>query len=169
MTEAVSRQRWRPLAAAGLLLGAGLGGFVDGIVLHQILQLHNMLSAILPTNNVVDLKVNMFWDGIFHAGVWGMTVLGVLLLFRAGRNASVVWSGRALCGFSLIGWGTFNLVEGVINHHLLVLHHVVDAAANPFPADLAFLLSGLLLIGIGGGLVWQAQLAHAGKARPLPR
>ncbi len=28
----------------GLLLGIGLGGFVDGIVLHQILQWHHMLT-----------------------------------------------------------------------------------------------------------------------------
>jgi uncharacterized membrane protein len=27
-----------------LLLGIGLGGFFDGIVLHQILQWHHMLS-----------------------------------------------------------------------------------------------------------------------------
>jgi uncharacterized membrane protein len=28
----------------GVLLGLGLGGFVDGIVLHQILQWHHMLT-----------------------------------------------------------------------------------------------------------------------------
>lgn len=30
--------------AAGILLGLGLGGFFDGIVLHQILQWHHMLT-----------------------------------------------------------------------------------------------------------------------------
>ena len=29
---------------AGILLGVGLGWFVDGIVLHQILQWHHMLT-----------------------------------------------------------------------------------------------------------------------------
>jgi uncharacterized membrane protein len=38
----------RPLVAAGALLGIGLGGFVDGILFHQILQLHNMLSNWVP-------------------------------------------------------------------------------------------------------------------------
>ncbi len=33
-----------PLTTASLVLGIGLGGFVDGIVLHQILQIHEMLS-----------------------------------------------------------------------------------------------------------------------------
>ena len=32
-------------SAPGILLGIGLGGFVDGIVLHQILQWHHMLSS----------------------------------------------------------------------------------------------------------------------------
>jgi uncharacterized membrane protein len=31
--------------APGLLLGIGLGGFVDGIVAHQILQWHHMLTG----------------------------------------------------------------------------------------------------------------------------
>ena len=29
----------RPLLAAGALLGIGMGGFVDGILFHQILQI----------------------------------------------------------------------------------------------------------------------------------
>jgi uncharacterized membrane protein len=64
----------RPLIAAGTLLGVGMGGFVDGILFHQILQLHNMLSAKYPRAGVavatalVNVEVNMFWDGLFHAG-----------------------------------------------------------------------------------------------------
>lgn len=34
----------RRLTIGGLLLGLGLGGFVDGIAFHQILQWHHMLS-----------------------------------------------------------------------------------------------------------------------------
>ena len=29
---------------SGLLYGLGLGGFIDGIVLHQILQWHHMVT-----------------------------------------------------------------------------------------------------------------------------
>ena len=32
---------------AGIVLGIGLGGFFDGIVLHQILQWHHMLTLSL--------------------------------------------------------------------------------------------------------------------------
>lgn len=138
-----------PLVAAGVLLGAGLGGFADGIVFHQILQWHNMLSARVPPDNLVDAKLNMFWDGIFHAAVWLMTVFGVTLLFGAARRADVAWSGRLLFGSALLGWGLFNLIEGVIDHHLLQLHHVIEATPDKLPADLAFLASGVLLTAVG--------------------
>ena len=42
----------RPLVTAGLVLGLGMGGFVDGIVFHQLLQTHNMLSARREPNSV---------------------------------------------------------------------------------------------------------------------
>lgn len=102
-----------------------MGGFVDGILFHQILQLHNMLSARIPTDTLVGAKVNMVWDGLFHAFVWIMTALGVLLLWRARGLASRV-PGRVFGGALLLGWGLFNLVEGVIDHHLLRVHHVVE-------------------------------------------
>lgn len=34
-----------PLFRAGLVLGLGLGGFADGIVLHQILGIHHVLPG----------------------------------------------------------------------------------------------------------------------------
>ena len=33
------------LESAGVALGMGLGGFIDGIVLHQLLQWHNLFSS----------------------------------------------------------------------------------------------------------------------------
>jgi uncharacterized membrane protein len=116
----------RPLLSAGLALGMGMGGFFDGILFHQILQFHNMLSARIPNTDYVGAKVNMVWDGVFHAGVWAITALGIVLLWRAGRRTGANLSGRLLVGALLIGWGLFNLVEGVIDHHLLQLHHVYE-------------------------------------------
>ena len=31
--------------SAGILFGLGLGGFFDGIILHQVLQWHHMLTS----------------------------------------------------------------------------------------------------------------------------
>jgi uncharacterized membrane protein len=142
-----------PLLAAGLLIGAGMGGFVDGIVLHQILQWHNLLSSKLPPDNLVAAKVNMYWDGIFHAAVWVLTAVGLRLLWAVGRRPEVPWSGRTFSGALLLGWGLFNVLEGLIDHELLGLHHVYEYTPNKLPADLGFLAFGLLLLLAGGLLV----------------
>jgi uncharacterized membrane protein len=141
----------RPLVAAGLLLGVGLGGFVDGIVFHQILQLHNMLSARRPPTSVANLEINMTWDGLFHAFTWLATVVGIGLLFRAGRRVEVPWSGRLLVGAALAGWGLFNGVEGLIDHHLLGVHHVVERLGLSI-WDWLFLASAPALVGAGWAL-----------------
>ena len=142
----------RPLISAGLLLGVGLGGFVDGIVFHQIFQTHNMLSARRPPTSVVNLEVNMVWDGLFHAFTWLMTAIGIFLLFRAGRRAEVPWSGRTLLGSMIAGWGLFNFVEGLIDHHILHVHHVIERLGYSV-WDWVFLASGILFVVIGGVLV----------------
>lgn len=146
------------LVGAGLMLGIGLGGFADGIALHQILQWHNMLSSRVPPATLVTMKYNMIWDGLFHAATWAMTVAGVALLFRAGRRAAA-WSGRVLLGAMLGGWGLFNLVEGLIDHELLGIHHV-HPGANQLAWDLGFLASGLALMAIGAALARGTRLAN---------
>lgn len=142
-----------PLIAAGVLLGAGLGGFVDGIVLHQILQWHHMLSSKLPPDNLVATKVNMYWDGIFHAAVWVLTVVGLRMLWTAGRRPDVPWSGATFVGGIALGWGLFNVVEGLIDHELLGLHHVQEYTSDKLPWDLSFLAFGVLLLFVGGVLI----------------
>jgi uncharacterized membrane protein len=152
-----------PLISAGILMGAGLGGFVDGIVFHQILQVHNMLSNRIPPNDLVSAKINMTWDGYFHAAVWVMTAVGLYLLFRAGQRRDVPWSGQILLGSLLAGFGLFNLIEGIINHQILGIHHVMEYTDNKLPYDLAFLGSGVILLLLGGALI------RAGSKDTLPR
>src|SRR4051812_8381310 len=121
MAEARNRG---PLISAGALLGVGTGGFVDGILLHQIIQVHNMLSARYPPTTLVNAEINMFWDGLFHAFCWIMAALGLAFLWRAGQRSDVPWSTRTFVGSLALGWGIFNLVEGAIDHHILGIHHV---------------------------------------------
>lgn len=135
---------------AGSAIGIGMGGFVDGILFHQILQIHNMLSARIPPDTLVGAKVNMVWDGLFHAFVWGMTAFGIMLLWRGRRLAADV-PAPVFGGALLMGWGLFNLVEGVIDHHLLGLHHVVERLGLS-AWDWLFLLSGAAFLATGGML-----------------
>ena len=138
----------KPLIAAGTLLGMGLGGFVDGILFHQILQLHSMLSARLPQDVLINVKISMVWDGLFHAFTWIMTVAGIAMLWHTGKRDDVPWNGKLFWGALLLGWGIFNLVEGLIDHQLLGIHHVVERLGVSV-YDYVFLWSGVGFIVVG--------------------
>ena len=145
-----------PLIVAGIILGLGLGGFFDGIVLHQILQWHHMLSSVRPLTTISNIDVNTIWDGLFHAFDWLMTVIGVVLLWRAGRRQDVPWSSNIYFGSILMGAGLFNLVEGVIDHHILGIHHV-KPGSHQLAWDLGFLAVGALLVVVGWVMVQKRE------------
>lgn len=150
-----------PILASGTLLGVGLGGFIDGILLHQLLQWHNMLSSKIPPDDLVSMKINMLWDGLFHMFTWLMVAIGLALLWRAGRRPEVPWVTRTFVGSLLLGWGLFNFVEGVIDHQILGIHHV-HPGAGELAWDLGFLASGLVFMLVGGLLI------RAGRRAPPP-
>lgn len=141
------------LTVPGIVLGLGLGGFLDGIVLHQIAQWHNMLSSTKrwSTTTAENLEANMLADGLFHAATWTLVALGFWLLWRAtGHGARD--GGTTLLGWMLAGWGVFNVVEGVVDHLILGLHHVRENG-NELAWDLGFLAFGLALVAAGYLLV----------------
>ncbi|APX95780.1 DUF2243 domain-containing protein [Natronorubrum daqingense] len=147
-------RRFKPLVLAGVALGLGLGGFFDGLVFHQILQWHHLLSSHPDPNIAGDMELNMQADGLFHAVAWILTAIGVALLLRAWKQPGVPPSGRTLFGSWLMGWGLFNLLEGIVNHHLLGVHHVWPDGPGPVLLwDLAFLLWGLVFLAVGYRLV----------------
>ncbi|MDP9440681.1 MAG: DUF2243 domain-containing protein [Actinomycetota bacterium] len=151
-----ANQRRGGITAPGILLGVGLGGLFDGIVLHQILQWHHMLTdygghASFPTTSVGSLEDNTLWDGLFHASAWVFVISGLLLLWRAMAGGRP-WTWRSLVGLMLVGWGLFNLVEGIVDHHILTVHHVRDDAGDPLAWDLGFLAFGALLVIVGRAL-----------------
>ncbi len=143
------------MVTAATLLGIGLGGFVDGIVFHQLLQTHNMLSATVPKVSIPNMEINMFWDGLFHSMTWLFAFAGSVMLWRAGANRVRPWSGKAFAGALFLGWGLFNLIEGLIDHYILHIHHVVERLGlSGF--DHAFLASGVIFT-VGGWLATRAQ------------
>jgi uncharacterized membrane protein len=144
----------RPLVTAGIVLGIGMGGFVDGILFHQILQLHNMLSNWVLRDSLVNEQVNMVWDGFFHAFTWTSVAVAIVLLWRAVTRPGVLLSGKALFGAILLGWGLFNLVEGTIDHEILQVHHVYQNG-NHLLWDMVFLAAGALLMIVGWMVVRQ--------------
>ena len=145
----------RSIRGPGVVLGVGLGGFVDGIVLHQILQWHHMLSETerYPPTNLGGMQANVLADGLFHAVAWLFVVGGIVWLWNTARDGGWTWRWRTLLGWMLVGWGVFNLVEGVVNHHLLGIHRVRPEADEPLVWDLGFLVLGAVLVAVG----WMLQ------------
>lgn len=167
MAEAPLQSRRFP-ASAGILFGLGLGGFFDGIVLHQLLQWHHMLtSAGYPADSVGNLKLNTWFDGLFHVSTYMFVMLGLILLWRAAHKTHLRWSGKLLVGTFLIGFGVFNLVEGVIDHHLFGIHHVNETVAREqwIYWDIGFLVWGAAML-IGGWALYRSGRPE--KAHGVP-
>jgi len=154
MTGAGALRKADHSRAPGFVLGLGLGGFIDGIVLHQILQWHHMLSdtGSHPVDTVAGLEANTLADGFFHLATWVLVTIAMLLILSAWRRGELAPPWRVHVGLVLAGWGAFNLVEGLVDHQLLGIHHVRDDLGAPLGWDLAFLAFGALLIGAGTAL-----------------
>ncbi len=144
----------KPSPAPSLLMGLGLGGFVDGIVLHQILQWHHMVSNTgdNPVDTLAGLETNTLADGYFHLATWAFVLLGMFGLIAAWRRGRRAPSPLFHLGLLLAGWGIFNVVEGVIDHQILGVHHVRDDLGGPLSWDIGFLMFGALLIAVGWAL-----------------
>jgi uncharacterized membrane protein len=132
-------------------MGVGLGGFLDGIVLHQILQWHHLLTdeGDFPMDTVQGLKDNTVADGFFHVVTWAVLAVGMMVTINAWQRRKLAPPWRSHFGMLLVGWGVFNLVEGVIDHQILGIHHVRDDLGGPMSWDIGFLVFSALIVLVG--------------------
>ncbi len=156
-----------PLLCAAVVAGMGLGGFVDGIVMHQILQLHALLSTKVDNTNYIGKSVNMFWDGIFHLLCLAFTLTGLVLVWHTLRSAErqrLDTSGHILSGGLLIGWAVFNVLEGVVDHHVLSLHNVIEQDGFHHLANWSFLAMSVVMLVAGTWMVRRSGVNNEGKS-----
>ncbi|MGV3508551.1 MAG: DUF2243 domain-containing protein [Sphingobacteriaceae bacterium] len=154
-----------PFVSAATILGIGIGGFIDGIVFHQILQWHEMLSNKIPPVTLLNKSVNMFWDGIFHAFCLIIVISGVYLLVNLFERKDVIITKSAFTGGLLLGWGIFNMVEGIIDHHILMLHNVKEVSENVLVWNYSFLAFSVILIIAGNLLIRKGTPQHRYEER----
>jgi len=144
-----------PFVISGIVLGMGLAGFFDGIVLHQILQWHHLVCVTehcRPTS-IEHLERQNTQDGYFHLAMLLLTTVGSYRVFRTASRPDVPRDANAILGPVLCGAGLFNFVEGLISHQILGIHHVRPGAPYEFAADMGFLASGVILATIGFAII----------------
>ena len=151
--------------APGFVMGLGLGGLLDGVVLHQMLQWHHMLTSTgdHPADTVAGLEANTLADGVFHLATWFLIAGAMVLTVRAWQQGRLAPPWRVHVGALLAGWGVFNVVEGVIDHQVLGIHHVRDDLGGPLGWDLAFIALGVALIVVGSALTRRRVSRAAGR------
>lgn len=123
---------------AGGLLGFSLGGFFDGIVLHQVLQWHHVFSAVQAAS-LQDQRAQLQADGWFHLRMYAVAGLALYLLWRARVEYARPRADRVLWANVLVGFGTWHALDGMLVHGLLGWHHIRMDVANPVPWDLLWL------------------------------
>ncbi len=134
-------------AVGAAILGIGLAGLTEGIVLHQVLRWHNFVSAQVPPQTLAALQTNVFWDGVFHLAVTAVVVVGALLVYRASRRGGA--AGRSVVGLLLVGWGVFHVVDHLVFHELLRLHDIRQGVANPQLYNWGYFALGVAIAAIG--------------------
>jgi uncharacterized membrane protein len=96
----------------------------------------------------------MIGDGLFHLGTYIFTVAGLVLLWRGLHQQHRQVRTTTLIGGLLLGWGLFNLIEGLVDHHLLQVHHV-RSGPNQLLWDIGFLLWRAVMAAAGAMLMWR--------------
>lgn len=152
----------RRAIAGYAMIGFALGGFFDGILLHQILQWHHLLSAI-DGPAAGDLRFQMVADGVFHLAMYVIALIGTGLLVAARRARSPGLSLRRMAALVLAGFGCWHCVDALLVHWALGLHHIRMDATQPILWDIGW------LVVFGGLPLVAAWLLRGPGGEPPPR
>ncbi len=178
----------RAVTLGWLMIGFALGGFFDGILLHQILQWHHLLSGLdEPTGGDVPFQIMM--DGLFHLLMYVLALIGTVLVINRSNRERLVGGGDIL-RWSLVGFSAWHILDAVLSHWLLGIHRIRMDYAQPLLWDLAWLLifgivpllvalrvpsggggrnvaAGLLIVTMASGLVAGAGSTLAGPQETI--
>lgn len=151
---AASQRRAGGMVLPAMIVGVGLSGFFDGILLHQVLQWHHLLSLV-PGAPFRDIGTQVLADGLFHVLMYLVTATGLWLFWRRrDRLAPEAGGWRAVAGGGLVGFGLWNIVDVGFFHWILGIHRIRVNVPDPLGYDVAWLAAlGLVPLGIGWWLL----------------
>ena len=106
----------------------------------------------------------------------GMLLVGAILVITAAFVLLWRHALRTLIATLLVGFGAFNVIEGVVDHFLLGVHHVNELAPPEtwLRWDVGFVAGGALLVVAGWALkrtpraVRERKPAMERRRRPSP-
>jgi len=155
----------RNAVVAAAVTGVGLSGFFDGILLHQVLQWHHLLSLV-PGEALRDIRNQILADGLFHVLMYAVTATGLAMLWRARRQLTGGEAGwRAILGGFLLGFGIWNLIDVGFFHWILGIHRIRVNVPNPMAYDLGWLaVLGLLPLAAGWLILRKRDEGGGGRA-----
>lgn len=81
-------------------------------------------------------------------GAYVLTISGLILLWRTCQQSDSIKSSKSLIDSILIDAGSFDLIEGLVDHQILGIHHV-KPGVHWFAWDMEFSALGLLLATTG--------------------
>jgi uncharacterized membrane protein len=152
------------LTASAVLLGVALSAFFDGILLHQVLQWHHLLS-LAKGATWRDLHHQILADGLFHVATYLLMLVGLGLLWRSRSGLARPGAGKTLLADVLVGFGLWNVIDVVGFHWLAGIHRVRVDVDNPLAWDLAWLaVLGGGPIALGWSLRLRRKLGGGGGA-----
>jgi uncharacterized membrane protein len=96
---------------------------------------------------------------------WVLVLAASIAAITAWRQGRLAPNWSFHFGLVLTGWGIFNVVEGLIDHQILGVHHVRDDLGGPLYWDIGFLIFGVLLI-VGGWSLHKAGLRTLERRAP---
>ncbi len=147
---------------AGYALGFGLGGFFDGILLHQVLQWHHLLSGLESARH--DIRLLIMTDGLFHVLMYVVTALGLWLLWRSNTAMPRPGADRLLFACALLGFAIWHILDSLLSHWILGIHRVRMDVDNPLFWDVLWLLAfGVVPVLVGWLMRRRSVRASADK------
>ncbi|RST87709.1 DUF2243 domain-containing protein [Aquibium carbonis] len=139
-----SSYRW-----AGYTLGFSIGGFFDGILLHQVLQWHHLLAG-LEGGRFDDLRFQILADGLFHVIMYVVGGVGLWLLWRSRGEFGLPKADRLLVANALVGFGAWHMLDGVASHWVLQIHWIKMDSDVPLVWDIFwFVVFGVAFVAWG--------------------
>lgn len=145
------RTRMTPrIRLGGILLGAGVGGFLTGTVVSQVLRWQFLADGTAEDGrSVTDLHGLAVAASVVQLSIWILAVAGVGLLWYGSDRGDRQLPWRAVAGWALIGWGVVTAVLGLADS--------IVAVDSRRALDGALVVAGLLLVGAG----WRLATASA--------